>query len=45
MSVIIDQIVVSNKFKHNNEGFKYVIGYEEGGIVKPICIILPQMSK
>ena len=44
MSVIVDQIVVSDKFKHNNEGFKYFIGYQEGGIVKPLCIILPQMS-
>ena len=24
--VVIDQIVVSDKFKHNNEGFKYFIG-------------------
>ena len=44
MLVNIDQIVVSDKFKHNNEGFKYFIGYQEGGIVKPLCIILPQMS-
>ena len=44
MSVNVDQIVVSDKFKHNNEGFKYFIGYQEGGIVKPLCIILPQMS-
>ena len=44
MSIIVDQIVVSDKFKHNNEGFKYFIGYLEGGIVKPLCIILPQMS-
>ena len=44
MSVIVDQIVVSDKFKHNNEGFKYFIGYQEGGIVKPLCIILHQMS-
>ena len=44
MSVIVDQIVVSGKFKHNNEGFKYFIGYQEGGIGKPLCIILPQMS-
>ena len=44
MSVIVDQIVVSDKFKHNNEGFKYFIGYQEGEIVKPLCIILPQMS-
>ena len=30
MSVIVDQIVVSGKFKHNKEGFKYFIGYQEG---------------
>ena len=40
----VDQKVVSDKFKHNNEDFKYFIGYLEGGIVKPLCIILPQMS-
>ena len=44
MSVNVDQIVVSDKFKHNNEGFKYFIGYQKGEIVKPLCIILPQMS-
>ena len=44
MSVIVDQIVVSDKFKHNNENFKYFIGYQEGETVKPLCIILPQMS-
>ena len=44
MSVIVDQIVVFDRFKHNNEGFKYFIGYQEGVIVKPLCIILPQMS-
>ena len=45
MSVNVDQIVVSGKFKHNNEGFKYFIGYQEGEIVKSLCIILPQMSE
>ena len=44
MSVDLDQIVVSYKFKHNDEGFKYFIGYLEGEIVKPLCIILPQMD-
>ena len=44
MSVNVDQIVVSDKFKHNNEGFKYFIGYQEGEIVKPLYIILPQMN-
>ena len=44
LSVDLDQIVVSYKFKHNDEGFKHFIGYLEGGIVKPLCIILPQMT-
>ena len=26
------------------KAFKYFIGYQEGRIVKPLCIILPQMS-
>ena len=45
MSVFVDQIVVPDKFKHSNEGFKYFIGYQEGEIVKPLCIILLQMSR
>ena len=44
MSVNVDQIVISDKFKHSDEGFKYFIGYQEGEVVKPLCIILPQMS-
>ena len=39
-----DQIVVSHKFKLSDDVFKYFIGYREGEIVKPLCIILPQMS-
>ena len=51
MSVNIDQIVVSDKFNNNNNnnnnnnGFRYFIGYQEGEIVAPLCIILPQMSR
>ena len=44
LSVDVDQTVVSDKFKHNEEDFKYFIGYLKGEIVKPLCIILPQMS-
>ena len=43
-SVTIDQIVVSDKFRHSDEGFKYFIGYQDNEIIKPLCIILPQMS-
>ena len=42
--VTVDQIVVSDKFKHSDDGFKYFIGYQEGETVKSLCIILPQMS-
>ena len=45
LSVNVDQIVASDEFKHNNEGVKYFIDYLEGGIVTPLCIILPQMSE
>ena len=39
LSVDVDQIVVSYKFKHNNEGFKHFTGYLKNEIVKPLCII------
>ena len=38
MSVNVDQIVVSDNIKHNNVGFKYFIGYQEHGIVKPYVL-------
>ena len=41
--VNVDQIVVSDKLRYSDDGFKYFIGYKEGEIVKPLCIILPQM--
>ena len=44
MPVDLDQIVVSYKFKHNDEGCKYFISNLENRIVKPLCTILPQMS-
>ena len=44
MSVNIDQIVVSDKLNHNNNGSRYFIGYQKGEIVKPLSIILPQMG-
>ena len=38
MSVNLDQIVVSDKFKDSDEGFKYFFGYQEGEIVKPLVM-------
>ena len=41
--VNVDQIVVSDKFKHSDECLKYFVGYQEDETVKPLRIILPQM--
>ena len=35
---------MSGKFKHSDDGFKHFIGYKEGEIDKPLCIISPQMT-
>ena len=42
--VNVDQIVIFDKFKYIDDGFKYLIGYKKDGF-KPLCIILPQMSE
>ena len=34
---------MSDKFEHNKV-FLHFIGYQKDEIVKPLCIILPQMS-
>ena len=44
ISVNVNKIVVSDKFKLNNIVSKYFIGYQKGEIVRPLCIILPQMN-
>ena len=43
-SVDTNKIVVSDRSKHSEEGFKFFICYQEDEIVKPLCIILPQMN-
>ena len=43
-SIDTNKIVVSDKFKYSDEGFKYFIGYQEYKVVKPLCIILPLMN-
>ena len=39
MSVNINEIVVSDKLNHNEDCFKYFIGYQKGEIVRTLCII------
>ena len=38
-----NKVVISDKFKHSDVGFKYFIGYKEDNIIRPLCIILPKM--
>ena len=42
--VTVNQIVVFDKFRYSDEGFKYFISYQDNEIVKPLCIILLQMN-
>ena len=44
MSVNVNKIVVSDKFNHNEDVFKHFIGYQKGENIRPLCIILLQMS-
>ena len=43
-SVTADKIVVSDKFRHSEKGYKYFIGYQEDEIIRPLYIMLPQMN-
>ena len=39
------KIVVSDKFKHSDDGSKYFIGYlHDNDVTRPLSIALPQMS-
>ena len=43
-----NKIVVSDKFKYSDDGFKYFIGYlhddDDDDVIRPLCIVLPQLS-
>ena len=42
--VSVNQVLISETFEHIDKSFKYFIGYKDDNIVRPFCIILPQMS-
>ena len=44
-SANVDEIVISSNFKYSDENFKYFIGYKKDEIVRPLCIVLPQMNR
>ena len=38
-----NKIVVSEKFEYNEDGSKFMV-LDTDGVIRPLCIILPQMS-
>ena len=43
-SVDLNKIVVSKKWKINDTTYKYFCGYLNNDVIKPLCVILPQMD-
>ena len=41
--VTVNKIVVSDKFRHSEEGYKHFIAHQADEIVKLLYVILPQM--
>ena len=43
-SVDLSKIVVSSRWKLNDTTYKYSCGYLINDVIKPLCVILPQMD-
>ena len=43
-SVDLSKIVVSSRWRLNDTIYKYFWGYLNNDVIKPLCVILPQMS-
>ena len=42
--VDLNKIVVSKKWKIDDTTYKYFCGYLNNDVIKPLCVILPQMN-
>ena len=43
-SVDLSKIVVSSRWKLNDTTYKYFCGYLNNDVIKPLCVILPQIN-
>ena len=43
-SVDLSKIIVSSRWKLNDTTYKYFCGYLNNDVIKPLCVILPQMN-
>ena len=44
-SVDLSKIVFSSRWKLNDTTYKYFCGYLNNDVIKPLCVILPQMNR
>ena len=44
-SVDLSKIVVSSRWKLNDTTYKYFCRYLNNDVIKPLCVVLPQMSR
>ena len=43
-SVDLSKVVVSSRWKLNDTTYKYFCGYLNNDVIRPLCVILPQMN-
>ena len=43
--VDLSKIVISSRWKLNDTTYKYFCGYLNNDVIKPLCVILPQMNR
>ena len=43
-SIDLNKIVASSRWKLNDTTYKYFCGYLNNDVIKPLCVILPQMN-
>ena len=43
-SIDLSKIIVSSRWKLNDTTYKYFCGYLNNDVIKPLCVILPQMN-
>ena len=43
-SIDLSKIVVSKKWKIDDKTYRYFCGYLNNDVIKPLCVILPQMN-
>ena len=43
-SIDLSKTVISNKWRINDTTYKYSCGYLNNDVIRPLCVILPQMS-